>query len=227
MTEIVLVHGYGYGSKVVDPLLEQYVFLGFEAFQYLIDQKRALLFDWSFPRELSLKEVSNPVFQYRIYREDLNRAYADSTQRALTNLLEKERPRVVVCHSMGAQVFMEQVKRAILPQTVEHVVFVQADLPRHFRPEDSDFSRRVEEKQIWWYNYYCPWDNALLASTLLNRSLPKGLVGSNYPYIANVFFPLRRGPNFHTSSIRDARLAQEIEGMVMRTGGNNEPNRLQ
>jgi len=210
MTKIVLIHGYGYKIKVKNIMINNMISTEFEGFNRLLNDGRCVLFDWSTSRLLGIHEVSNPLKQIEIYQQDKKSATSSIVQDSLTNYLIEHAPSVIVAHSLGSYVLMNQVYCSNLPRSVRHVVFVQADIPYVYASTETDFYHRVRNKQIFWHNFYCLWDNALYASFFINRYIPKGLFGSKNKYIRNYFFPLNHGPNFHTSSIRDIRFSNKV-----------------
>ena len=204
MSSILLIHGYAVHltSPLVRPALGSHK--GFRTFIPLIQNRQATVFSWGLEKQVSFLSLLNPFFLKHFYHQEREVALHPNTHTELQALLQKERPRIIVCHSMGSVLLNGYLKTYSLPPSVEAIVFVQSDLSVH---DSINFPVPV-------YNLYCPWDPTLLVSSLFNRSARVGLRKIKHPSVQNILFPLNRPFNLHTSSIRDPKLRTWILSLL-------------
>jgi hypothetical protein len=196
MSKIALLPGFAVGlTSSLRPSLGPTA--GFRAFASLIQSGEAAVFPWRIERRVPPWILLNPFFLRAHYRAELALAGAATTHRRLADFLAKEKPAVVVCHSMGCFLLNEYLKENSLPSSVKNIVMVQSDLP---------VTAKANGRAPAVYNLYCPWDPTLLISLMNSEVLRAGQTSWRQPHVRNILFPLRRPFNLHTSSIRDPKL---------------------
>ena len=211
MAKILLIHGYGVGMKLAFDEMTR-IHLGFKAFEYLIREKEAVLFEWYLSKPVNDLEFLNPLTQYQVYRAELEMAHSPEIRQRLAKFIDQEEPETIVCHSMGSLLLMLTLKDYQLPDFVRNIVFVEADLPQKIDIPEA-LLKRLENQQLRWFNYFCNWDISLITSMFLNLYLPAGLAGTSTKYIKNIFFPLKPSSNIHMSSIQDPEFARDVSNL--------------
>jgi alpha-beta hydrolase superfamily lysophospholipase len=207
MSRVALIHGYAIGLTSPGIRRGFGATAGFRAFAADITAGEAAVFRWGLERAAPWHALLDPVAQYRFYLAEQADAVSVATQERLRVFLERERPSVVVAHSMGTALLLAYARAHGLPPCVRHVVMAQSDLIA-----DADLSAfpRV-------HNLYCPWDPTLLASAVMSRRRRAGLGPVRGAHVTNLLLPAWRLPNLHTSAPRDPqmrdyarRLADEV-----------------
>ncbi len=206
MAKILLIHGYGTGNPVYNKKERYYQFLGFKK---LIDSGEAAVFEWFKKEDYHNFEFINPVHHFLIYRKEKVLADEKKTFESLRQTLKINKPKTIICHSMGSLLLLNYLKHSDLPEFVEKVIFIQADVPRNFMMP-GDIEKRLKKHQLTWENYYCHWDFALIASLFINMYIPAGLVGTSSRLIKNRFYPLHSYILLHISSIRSERFIKKL-----------------
>lgn len=194
MADIALIHGFATGLDVSVFRARKGADAGFGGFRRAIEEGRARAFRWDVAELVSFWRALSPLTYLNVYRREQAQIHSETTHEALKAFLQREQPRVIVCHSMGCALLLSFLARHALPASVRHVVFVQADIP------GNTVLPSVEN--VAWHNLYCPWDPTLLASTVLHASLRGGLCGLGDAQAVNRLTPLL-GINPHVASIND------------------------
>lgn len=203
MARIVLIHGYGVGLTPKKSALP--LDLGFSGFFEGLVSKEVSLFSWYQEEKHSLSYYLNPVFHLRVYKKERHAGATDSVLSSLKDFLSKEQPEILVCHSLGAFVFLQYLKKYKAPQSLRRVVFVQADFTSQANlPKHTQFS---------YLNLYCPWDPALIISWMIHGQRPAGLIGWKQPQITNKLLPLSGSWNLHNSNIEKKQFARFISSL--------------
>ena len=202
MAKILLLHGYGVG--VTYPFFRQALgpHAGFDAFGPQIDAGEAVVFRWDIAVTISLLNLLNPFAYLKLYRDEFALARSASLQARLGQVFSEAQPETIVCHSMGAALLLTYVEQHGLPGCVRRVVFSQADIDADY-PVPSALHQRLTDGSLRLDNYHSWQDQALWSSAFIHRSWRAGLFGLRDARVRNHFFPLRRGPNWHTSAICD------------------------
>lgn len=187
-----LIHGYGRALNFSEK--EVPANMGFYIFDEELKSGQAKVFDWAIRVKRNFWSLYNPVTQIRLYYKEKKKAEYKSLQSQLWQNLQKDNPEIVICHSLGCQLFLNTIKNFGSLESIKKVIFVFADLPNN---------QKLENLKTELINFYCYWDNALLASSLLNLYLPLGLLGAKDTEVKNVFYKLTKGPNLHQQIWRD------------------------
>lgn len=204
---ILLVPGYGTEIKWGSPPGPPSPHAGFGAVQPLLAAGRARAFRWGISAQARVPVARfDPRTHWRLYHLERRQATRTATLRALHELCGRLQPEVVLCHSLGCQLWLHYADSYPLEPSLRKIVFVQADVANHFTPGPDPVQARLLAGSLTWLNLWCSWDHALLASAALHRRWPAGLTGARHPLVQNRFFPLYRRWNLHTSSINDAAL---------------------
>jgi hypothetical protein len=204
MSAIALIHGYA--VRLTSPVVRRGFgeTAGFQAFSEDVSSGAAAVFRWGLSKEVPWPALLDPVAQRRFYRDELAAALNAATQARLQAFLEREKPVVIVVHSMGATLLHAYARVHGLPPSVRYVVMVQADLPR-----DADLEVFPDV-----YNLYCPWDPTLMTASLLSGRRRAGLGPVPGGNVINHLLPAYRLPNLHTSALRDRRLREIVMQLV-------------
>ncbi len=199
MAHIALIHGFATGLDLSVIRAARGTEAGFFGFTDLIEKGIAKPFRWDERESLSFWKSLSPLTYLAVYKREAESIRSETTLAALDAFFKDEKPRVVVCHSMGCALLLSYLSRRALPPSVRHVVFIQADIPRDMTLPTS--------ANVTWHNLFCPWDPTLFASSLYHRSVRAGQTGLKDPRAANRLTPLWRGINLHTATISDPRIA--------------------
>lgn len=90
-----------------------------------------------------------------------------------------------------------------IPESITKIIFLQGDVPTSATITNSTIRDRIIDGTLVIENYFCPWDQSLLASAILHRANRIGLMGWSEISVTNVFYPLLKPINLHTSPLRD------------------------
>jgi hypothetical protein len=194
----LLIHGYG--VRATYPLIRPQADknLGFGAFEELIATGKAQLFVWGKETNYSLLDTINPFKYLQLYKEEKIIASAKSLLQSLHNYIQTHNISTIVTHSMGGYLLQQYLGMFDLPSSVTTIIIVQADIARNAQ---FNIPQNVQGS-----NLFCPWDQALWESVVVNRYIPAGLFGANSKNIKNIFFPLYKDINLHESSIKDTNI---------------------
>ena len=198
--KIALIHGYAGQTRmsIFRPPLDQTG--GFSAFKTLVQKQQAFAFPWGESVQLSLLASLWPFSYQKIYQTEAQQIVQSELQQRLFQFLDEHEVTTVIAHSLGCRFIYETAKHIGLPGSVKRVIWVQSDVDVSV-PIDDVFPELI--------NVWCPWDPTLLCSVVIHQlHMRAGLV----PVLGaqNVFHPLWRVSNLHTSSQRDAFLLKLI-----------------
>jgi len=208
--QIVLVHGnatgiefamYGRDKKYID----------FTGFKNEIDIETAKIYHWHYINEkYSLIETFNPFKFTQLYFDE--RKYC-SNPKALENMrdyIEKEKPSILLGHSLGAFQIFNYINKYDLPDSVKKVVFVQGAYPSHEELINPKVIDKIESKKLIIQNYHSIFDQMLWIYTLAHFHTPGGLFGSKSNYIENIEFTRYSSGNPHLWSIKSREFAELV-----------------
>jgi hypothetical protein len=206
----LLIHGYGIGL--------QYSFLksaegenaGFGAFDDLIEAGEAKVFRWEMSRKLNFWETINVKTSIKQYNAEMLKIENQEVYDSLQKELKLTQPEVIVCHSAGSSLLFKYLTKHILPSSVKKIIFIQSNIPQNTVFPDY-LQEKLQQKKIKLINLYCYWDQALWSLVFIGGQISIGLLGSKNKYVKNIFFPLYKGVNLHTSSINDIKIFPFIE----------------
>jgi hypothetical protein len=201
----LLIHGYGIGLQYSFFKSAEGENAGFGAFDDLIIAGEAQVFRWEIARKLSFIESINLKLNIKQYDIEMLKTENQGVYHRLQKELELTRPEIIVCHSAGSSLLLNYLTNHILPSCVKKIVFIQSNISRNrFFPEY--LQAKLQKKEIKLINLYCYWDQALWSLILIGRHISIGLLGSKNTYVKNIFFPLYKTLNLHTSSINDIKI---------------------
>lgn len=206
----LLVHGYAtklQASFFRKPLGENE---GFEAYKKRVSFKEAFVFHWGKFVDLPLILAMNPLSYLRLYREEESLALAKETQRQLFETIERLGAEQIIAHSMGARLLIEMMNDLGIPNSISSIIFLQADIDEGQRITNQNILDRIESKTLIIQNYHCFWDPTLLLSSIIHKKHRAGIRGWTQGGVQNIFSPLTRLPNLHTSHLHDRELADQL-----------------
>ena len=204
MSKIALIHGFGTGINYSIFQKAEANNAGFLIFDDLIAKKTAKVFDWRIYKNLNLFEVLSVFPILKIYWQEKTKVHSLEIQNQLKTFLEFEQPEIIICHSMGGKLLFEHTHK--LPKSVKKIVLIQADIS-----SNAKIPKNLQKLEI--INYFCPWDNALIGSNLINFRIMAGQIGLKDA--TNIFFPLLlNNPNMHTFPLRSSKFLKEIEALL-------------
>lgn len=208
--DYLLIHGYGIGASYLNFHQAEGISAGFGSFDKLIYQKKVVVFRWDIQRYFGYKTFFNPLNHLALYSEERAKAQSPETHEHLLQIIEKYQPKTIICHSMGALLIISFLKNNLLSKCVQNIVLIQGDIP-----SDASIPQNIQtlirDKKLNIINLYCPWDQALLTTLPLHFKFKIGLIRYKNPLVQNIFFPLYKRVNLHTSSINDKNLIKLIE----------------
>ena len=200
MAKLILIHGYG--SAIKYSIFKNYNRnnLAFAGFDLQLKSGEAKLFEWFIAQKWNLLQVLNPFSHINIYREEKKKVYQEQTLEDLHLFLRHEKPETIICHSMGALLLNNYLKKYHFEDTIKRIVLIQADIPKNTLFPKLD---------VPLFNIYCPWDPTLFISLMINHYLPAGLFGLKCAS-KNIFLPLWGAFILHIASIGNQKTAKLI-----------------
>ena len=208
MSQILLIHGFGINiaSPFQSPLGET---KGFDCFQDQIANQTAQTFEWSIATKYTFLQSMNPSCYLKTYREEQKKAESYAIHEQLNEMIIKEQPSTIVCHSMGAYLLLNYLEHFESTNSVKDIIFTQADISTNRNLHKLRIYDQLKRNKIKITNYYCQWDPALLSSSIYNSSLRAGLKGINEDIVCNKFFPLNKHLSAHISPLMDEDFARK------------------
>jgi len=210
MTKTILVHGYAVGLKASifrQPLGEH---AGFSALNNEIITGDVKTFRWSKNIALSLFQSANPFQYLKLYRDEEKFSQSSETQSALFDCITTENPSTIICHSLGCRLMIGMMNAHGIPQSISKIILLQGDVPTSTSITNSSILDRLTTKTLTIENYHCWWDQSLLASSIVHRENRIGLMGWKHAGVKNIFYPLLKPLNLHTSPMRDREFLPKI-----------------
>jgi hypothetical protein len=205
MSKTLLIHGYAADLTAWKFRRAFGEHAGFVAFDQMIESGKAVMFRWGIDRKLSFWQSLNPFSYLKLYRNEEALAESIVFQQNLIDFIVKNNIDQIICHSMGCRLLLSTINVFDLPASIKQIIFLQADFPTDSSMTHPDLLNRISIT-----NYFCPWDQSLLASSMLHKNLRAGLVGWRQPSITNRLYPLLKPINLHTSPLRDKLLAETL-----------------
>jgi hypothetical protein len=202
----LLIHGYGEGISIkgLKRIQAQIDLGGFSGFAEYIKTGEAQTFMWAESTNLHLPQFLNPFEHYNVLKKDKARASSDEVQNLLANKIIQEDPEIIIAHSLGGVLLFNTIvsQRLQLNKKVR-IVLLSSYLAANYDFSEFPYISNVE-------NYYCYWDQALLAVGVREGFKPAGLVGFANKKIKNRFYPLKDNINLHTSMLVNKGFAKAI-----------------
>lgn len=210
MSSILLIPGYAVGLRASifrQPFGEHAGFVGVEK---EVRNEKVKVFRWGKSFDLSILECVNPWKYFQLYRDEEALAESAETHAALFALITETKSSTIICHSLGCRLMIGIMNDVGLPSCVSKIVLLQGDVPTSIRIKNAEIKHRLIDTSLIIENYYCSWDQSLLASSLIHRTSRIGLTGWNEPGVKNIFYPLLKPVNLHTSPLRDEKFLREM-----------------
>jgi len=198
MTKYFLIHGYGKALDIGEPNIP--LNGGFYTFDTEISAGEAYPFLWAYPYPRSWWKPYSLYHQLHLYYIERQRSETKELHSWLCQEIQEQQPSIIIAHSLGAHMLMSMMQMHSLPNSVKHIILVQADT--HLLPSKN--------RDITIYNFYCWWDIALLSSTILHKKIPHGLRAVSVKGIQTHFQGLYKGWNLHQDIWRDTGYKEKI-----------------
>ncbi len=202
MPKTLLIHGYAANVtawKFRKPLGKH---AGFVAFNEFIVGINIDVFRWGIDRELSLLQSLNPFEYLKLYRDEETLSDSIELAQKLFTTIESGSINKIIAHSVGCRLVLSMITSIGLPQCVTSITFLQADI--------AITAETGIKNNFPITNYFCPWDQSLIASSIMHLQFRAGLIGLQYSSVNNIFYPLLKPINLHTSPLRDKKLAKKL-----------------
>lgn len=213
MSKILLIHGYCANANLGLIRPAYGADGGFSGFQKYIEAGEATVFHWGKKRDAGILSAYNPWFYRSLYAEERALTKNPETHAVLRETLMREKPEIIVCHSLGAELLWQFLCTNPLPPFVRTIHFLQADLQRNEQLPQENVGMRLREGSLTWYNVAYRFDPTLWISAIFHRSLRAGLFGMKTAGIKNKWYEPKKSRNPHMEPIRDAAFADRILAM--------------
>lgn len=210
MPKTVLIHGYAAGleaSVFRKPFGEH---SGFVALDAEVKSGNAKSFRWSKNVSLTMLQSANPFEYFQLYRDEELLTESPIVQSALREFIERTDAKTIICHSLGCRLMIGTMNTYGIPESITKIIFLQGDAPASASITNYEIRDRLVNKSLTIENYFCPWDQSLLTSAMLHRANRIGLSGWKEPGVTNVFYPLLKPMNLHTSPMRDRKFLRSF-----------------
>ena len=210
MTKAILIHGYAAGLEASifrKPFGEH---SGFIALDDEVKSGIAKSFRWSKDVSLTIAQCINPLKYFHLYRDEELLAESSITQSVLREFLDRADATTIICHSLGCRLMIGAMNAHGIPESITKIVFLQGDVSTSASIVNDAIRDRIANGTLVIENYFCPWDQSLLSSVILHRTNRIGLMGWNETGVKNVFYPLLKPMNLHTSPLRDREFLCEL-----------------
>jgi hypothetical protein len=204
---ILCVHGYGVGLTVkpfITAKSEQTC--GFEVFLPLIEQQKCGVFDWRITKQSSILDSILHLTPLTLYYQEKKLAEQGELQGKLFQAITIQKIDTLVVHSMGCRLVLNMIKTFGLPASVKKIVFVATDVPHKA-------TLGYVPKQVEIISVYCPWDQALPWSWMLNWYIPAGLWGFVDKRVKNTFVPYTKGWDVHHGILKQQELLESVKDL--------------
>jgi pimeloyl-ACP methyl ester carboxylesterase len=196
-----LIHGYGKALDLFEHSIPSNG--GFYIFDEEITREEAYVHHWAEQIERRRLTALNPFTQLKLYYQERVKTESPAEIKRLHDTLQEKQPIIIITHSSGARLLMNYLKSYSLPESVQKVILVQADISQ------KEWLACPLPTQVEWRNFWCWWDQALITSMIVNQYIPMGLYTRDHTY--SQFYPLRMLPNPHQDIWRDKKFKQILE----------------
>lgn len=203
----VFIHGYGTNIRTVYHVVRKRR----RKVQTFDNLHPEMVFDWSEELQVPLKKTVSIRHYLRHYYHERQKSTRDDVHAQLHSYLERKRPKVILCHSLGCELLLQYLQRYQQPSSVKQVVFLHADVSVSSIVEHRKLHDLLQKKQITLTNYYCPWDYVLVISSILHRKIRGGLRRIDAPYIENRLYATRSIIRPHTACLSNRKLLEQLK----------------
>jgi uncharacterized alpha/beta hydrolase family protein len=212
MSKILYIHGYGTESiHQFRPKQWSEKEICNTIFELKKEQDLELkFFHWGWSLKLDKWQSLNPLQYLRLYITEQNMAKSTGLLNRLNKMIKTYEPEIIICHSMGSFILVNYLTKYGKPESVKKLVTMQADFPRYFKLPQS-IEQSVQNKELKFYNIYCPWDELLPLSMVINLKPPAGMFGVANKHVKNIMFPLYDNLDFHNSILNSTRAAKFLK----------------
>lgn len=217
---IALIHGSTCGASYsifAKPRLNG----DFGAWNKPLQAGQAKLFWWAKSADqLNFWQCLNPKKLINIYRVDKRYVQTELAQAKLSQFLKEVQPQIIIAHSAGCDYLLTFLQTAwkqeknlnanlsVLSQ-IRQIHLISSDWQLANIAWPQTVIDKIQSGELIIYNHFCPWDNTLWISALLNWRWPDGLWGSHNTLVKNQFF-WPRFPNFHTSLPNNPEFTKKV-----------------
>ncbi len=210
MPHAILIHGYATELRASIFRKPCGGDAGFAGLRHEIQNGSVEVFHWGTPMNLSFIESLDLRRYLQLYRTEEATAESLITQSTLREYLDNSNPQTVICHSLGCRLLLNTMNAHGIPESITKIVFLQGDVSTTATITNSDIRHRIISKSLIIENYFCPWDPSLIASMILHGERRIGLMSWNQPGIRNIFSPLLKPINLHTSQLRNRKFLHNV-----------------
>ncbi len=210
MQKTILIHGYAAGvhaSIFRKPFGEH---SGFIALDEEVKSGITKSFRWSKNISLSIAQCANPLQYFQLYRDEELLTESPITQSTHSEFLDCSNATTIICHSLGCRLMIGSMNAHGIPESITKIIFLQGDVSTSASITNLTIRDRIINGSLVIENYFCPWDQSLLASAMLHRTNRIGLMGWDETGVKNIFYPLLKPMNLHTSPLRDREFLRSL-----------------
>lgn len=190
--------------------------------------------------KLSFWESINPFKVLQTYQTDKKYVKTLEAQAKLSEFLQTYKPKIIIAHSVGCDYLLQylanklenriedelenidgkvklenQNQNKLEQNGLENLEFIYL-LQSDYVAKDLDLTKFIDSfgknhnQKIQIYNYFCPFDTALISSVAANWQIPDGLFGSQNLVLQNRFVFLNNLTNFHATMPKSTKFADKI-----------------
>ena len=153
---------------------------------------------------------ANPFQYLKLYRDEEILSESSETQSTLLDFINAENPSTIICHSLGCRLLIGMINAHGIPESITKIVLLQGDVPSSASITNSTILNLLANKTLTIENYPCRWDQSILASAMLHCANRIGFMGWKQIGVVNVFYPLLKPMNLHTSPLRDREFLKSL-----------------
>lgn len=207
--KVCLIHGYC--THLATPIWRRhpYPHLCFKWINQLIKDNKIGLYIRGINKKISRSEFINPYTFFNHYKSEQTITRNKYQQEKLYNYLKNNNIECAISHSMWSYLLLNTINNFWIPEKLKKIITIQWDSPINYEISES-IKNRCENNQLLRENYYCPWDPALILSSLVNLESRIWLLGMKKSFIKNKFYPLKWQLNLHTATINDKEFFEKI-----------------
>lgn len=196
----IFIHGYAHGIECFFRKRNTEI-ADFLTFSDHIRSGQGKLFYWAKQLNLSHLHALNVWRYVQLYWQERALANDPSTHLQLHEVLEREQPEQIICHSMGCYLLAKYRQNYPLPRSVKSVIFLQADCD-----ETELLFSGLLSNSLTMINVFRHFDSSLLLSSFIHRSKRLGLKKLRHQHVQNIYFPSFKRLNPHTALLYDESL---------------------